>query len=213
MKRITSLLVLMLFLFLVPIQTIDAHPGRTDANGGHTCRTNCEKWGLQYGQYHYHNGGGGSSTSTRTTSSPAKTSAPKAQQKAAPVIQKKVIVAVDSANVFSAPSADSSVAATLWYGFEIKDSGMHSDFASIDKGFVSKSLLVTFTPITPKTVKIQAEKGYFFSTASSESTGRGFAAKNSLVQVVGESGDWYYGSTKDSNGKVLVGFVSKTVAY
>lgn len=57
MKRITSLLVLMLFLFLVPIQTIDAHPGRTDANGGHTCRTNCEKWGLQYGQYHYHNGG------------------------------------------------------------------------------------------------------------------------------------------------------------
>lgn len=90
---------------------------------------------------------------------------------------------------------------------------MHSDFASIDKGFVSKSLLVTFTPITPKTVKIQAEKGYFFSTASSESTGRGFAAKNSLVQVVGESGDWYYGSTKDSNGKVLVGFVSKTVAY
>lgn len=40
-----------------------AHPGRTDANGGHTCRTNCEKWGLEYGEYHYHNGGGSSSKS------------------------------------------------------------------------------------------------------------------------------------------------------
>lgn len=39
-------------------ETAWAHPGRTDANGGHTCRTNCEKWGLQYGEYHYHNGGG-----------------------------------------------------------------------------------------------------------------------------------------------------------
>ncbi|WP_404815112.1 YHYH domain-containing protein [Psychrobacillus glaciei] len=41
-----------------------AHSGRTDANGGHTCRTNCEKWGLSYGQYHYHNGGTTQKTST-----------------------------------------------------------------------------------------------------------------------------------------------------
>ncbi|WP_256760291.1 MBL fold metallo-hydrolase [Cohnella sp. WQ 127256] len=40
-----------------------AHPGRTDANGGHTCRTNCAKWGLKDGEYHYHNG---SSTTTTT---------------------------------------------------------------------------------------------------------------------------------------------------
>ena len=213
MKRFISFFVLMLALFFLPFQTIDAHPGRTDANGGHTCRTNCEKWGLQYGQYHYHNGGGGSSTSTRTTSSPPKTSAPKAKPQAAPVIQKKVIIAVDNANVLASPFIDSSVAATLWYGFEIKDSGNHPDYASIEQGFVSKSLLVTYTPITPKTVKIQAEKGYFFSTASSESTGRGFAAEDTLVQVVGESGDWYFGSTKDANGKILVGFVSKSVAY
>lgn len=31
-----------------------AHPGRTDASGGHTCRTNCAKWGLSEGEYHYH---------------------------------------------------------------------------------------------------------------------------------------------------------------
>lgn len=35
-------------------QVAYAHPGRTDKNGGHTCRTNCEKWGYDYGQYHYH---------------------------------------------------------------------------------------------------------------------------------------------------------------
>ena len=32
-----------------------AHPGNTDGQGGHTCRTNCNKWGLNYNQYHFHN--------------------------------------------------------------------------------------------------------------------------------------------------------------
>ncbi|MFE8701042.1 YHYH domain-containing protein [Cytobacillus sp. FJAT-54145] len=38
-----------------------AHPGNTDSSGGHTCRTNCHEWGLNYGDYHYHDsyGGGG----------------------------------------------------------------------------------------------------------------------------------------------------------
>ncbi|MBE1446882.1 YHYH domain-containing protein [Paenibacillus sp. OAS669] len=35
-----------------------AHPGRTDSRGGHTCWTNCAKWGLKDGEYHYHKGGG-----------------------------------------------------------------------------------------------------------------------------------------------------------
>lgn len=51
------------FLLLLPF-TASAHPGRTDSNGGHTCRTNCEKWGLQYGEYHYHNGGSTSNGSS-----------------------------------------------------------------------------------------------------------------------------------------------------
>ena len=42
-------------------QDTSAHPGRTDSSGGHTCRTNCESWGLEYGEYHYHNGGGSTS--------------------------------------------------------------------------------------------------------------------------------------------------------
>ncbi len=32
-----------------------AHPGGTDGNGCHTCRTNCtERWGIPYGYYHRH---------------------------------------------------------------------------------------------------------------------------------------------------------------
>ncbi|MGQ5398157.1 MBL fold metallo-hydrolase [Cohnella sp. M.A.Huq-80] len=40
------------------VQQADAHPGRTDAKGGHTCRTNCAKWGLKDGEYHYHHADG-----------------------------------------------------------------------------------------------------------------------------------------------------------
>lgn len=52
-----------LFIFLcVGFSDVYAHPGRTDSNGCHTCRSNCEKWGLSYGQYHCHNGGSSSSS-------------------------------------------------------------------------------------------------------------------------------------------------------
>jgi micrococcal nuclease len=57
MKKSLPLIVLLL-LFSVGIT--EAHPGRTDANGGHYCRTNCDKWGYGYGEYHSHDGGGGS---------------------------------------------------------------------------------------------------------------------------------------------------------
>ncbi|MDZ5472688.1 YHYH domain-containing protein [Bacillus sp. 31A1R] len=42
-------------LLLVPM-TVWGHPGNTDSSGGHTCRTNCGDWGLEYGEYHYHGG-------------------------------------------------------------------------------------------------------------------------------------------------------------
>ncbi|MBY0084794.1 YHYH domain-containing protein [Brevibacillus brevis] len=210
MKKIISVLALILCFAFLPVQMIEAHPGRTDANGGHTCRTNCEKWGLQYGEYHYHNGGGGSSNSQVKKSAPPKPAAPRTQPK---ILPSKTIVAVDNANVYSAPSLDSVVTATLWYGFEIKASGTQPEFIAMDQGYVSKTVVTSYTPITPKTVKIQGEKGYFFSTPSTESPGRGYAVRDALVQVVGERGDWYYGSTIDANGKILVGFVSKSVAY
>ncbi len=45
-----------------------AHPGATDDRGGHTCRTNCEQYGLSYGQYHFHNGNDNGNGSTSGSS-------------------------------------------------------------------------------------------------------------------------------------------------
>ncbi len=50
------MIVLTLIFFIESSYVVSAHPGRTDGNGGHYCRTNCEKWGYEYGEYHYHNG-------------------------------------------------------------------------------------------------------------------------------------------------------------
>lgn len=44
---------LLLTALLVPSLTF-AHPGGTDSLGGHTCWTNCEQYGLQTGEYHFH---------------------------------------------------------------------------------------------------------------------------------------------------------------
>lgn len=68
-------------LLVAPISAY-AHPGRTDANGGHTCRTNCEKWGLQYGEYHYHNKPASSSGATNPAPSQNNNSAVEAERQA-----------------------------------------------------------------------------------------------------------------------------------
>ncbi|MEK8126984.1 YHYH domain-containing protein [Paenibacillus filicis] len=70
-------LALSLVLFLGVASSVSAHPGRTDAKGGHTCRTNCEKWGLKYGEYHYHNGGSSSGSSSSSSSSGSSSSSSK----------------------------------------------------------------------------------------------------------------------------------------
>ena len=65
MKKQTKI-ILILITFIPTI--VFAHPGKTDANGCHYCRTNCAKWGLYNGQYHCHDSGtSGSSSSNNTT--------------------------------------------------------------------------------------------------------------------------------------------------
>ena len=64
MKKQTKV-ILILITFIPTI--VFAHPGKTDANGCHYCRTNCAKWGLYNGQYHCHNGGTGESSSSNNT--------------------------------------------------------------------------------------------------------------------------------------------------
>ncbi|WP_374120513.1 YHYH domain-containing protein [Neobacillus sp. PS3-40] len=41
-------------LLLLQVSYVEAHPGRTDTNGGHYCWTNCQSFGLTYGEYHTH---------------------------------------------------------------------------------------------------------------------------------------------------------------
>jgi hypothetical protein len=40
------------------ISVVEAHPGRTAADGCHYCRTNCDKWGEARDERHCHGGGG-----------------------------------------------------------------------------------------------------------------------------------------------------------
>lgn len=67
-----KILILLAFVsaFLLLPGNILAHPGRTDSNGCHYCRTNCAKWGLANNEYHCHNGSG---TSSKKKTSSTKT--------------------------------------------------------------------------------------------------------------------------------------------
>ncbi len=46
--------ILVLFGLFIVTEKASAHPGNTDASGGHYCWTNCDSWGYSYGEYHYH---------------------------------------------------------------------------------------------------------------------------------------------------------------
>lgn len=64
MKKEKIIIVMFIFVILLTNCKVYAHPGRTDANGCHTCRTNCAKWGLNQGEYHCHSGSSSSSSNT-----------------------------------------------------------------------------------------------------------------------------------------------------
>lgn len=55
MVRIKTLTAIVIIASFIVSPIAQAHPGRTDAQGCHTCYTNCtEEWGLEYGEYHCH---------------------------------------------------------------------------------------------------------------------------------------------------------------
>jgi endonuclease YncB( thermonuclease family) len=76
--RIASIIFTLLCLFIFA-SNVEAHPGRTAADGCHYCRTNCDKWGVPWGERHCHGGG-----SAPVQSAPIE-SAPVVEQ---PVVQK-----------------------------------------------------------------------------------------------------------------------------
>ena len=67
MKYLKIIMIMTISICSLYINNVNAHPGRTDSRGCHTCRTNCEKWGLSYDEYHCHNGGGSSSSNNNNS--------------------------------------------------------------------------------------------------------------------------------------------------
>ena len=53
-QRLGVALLLFCSFLLINPASVSAHFGNTDSSGGHTCRTNCSKYGLEYGEYHTH---------------------------------------------------------------------------------------------------------------------------------------------------------------
>lgn len=62
-KYIFLLIINMLF-----VSCVYAHPGRTDANGCHTCNKNCEIWGYEYSTKHCHNSSTSDQNATNNSS-------------------------------------------------------------------------------------------------------------------------------------------------
>src|SRR5918999_5530991 len=52
-----KLLLLFAFVFLFVVSPVEAHPGRTAADGCHYCRTNCDAYGVPWNERHCHGGG------------------------------------------------------------------------------------------------------------------------------------------------------------
>lgn len=217
MKKISFSLISAIMI-MIPLSYAAAHPGRTDANGGHTCRTNCEKWGRMYGEYHYHNGGSSSSSSnSNSTYSPASNLNIKT-----PVQNPAVtIIAVDKAYVYSYPEVNDSYinGSYMAYGQNATDEGStysgwsYLTFTDGTSGYISKNVTTQYMPMETKTITIQTEKAYIFNIPSDKGTSRGFFTKNRQVTAIGSNGNFYYVSTTDYKGNPLFGFVSKTVAW
>lgn len=69
-KKNFIILVACLICMLIP-NAVLAHPGRTDGNGCHRCKTNCSQWGLSQGQYHCHDGSSSQEKSNNNTNNQA----------------------------------------------------------------------------------------------------------------------------------------------
>lgn len=73
---------------------VDAHPGRTAADGCHYCRTNCDYYGVPWNERHCHGGGSSSSNDTGSNTAPPPpkpTQAPQATQQQPTTITEPVV--------------------------------------------------------------------------------------------------------------------------
>lgn len=75
-KRVSLFLLILVLSFVIFTLNANASPGGLDKNGGHYCRTNCAKYGLKTGQYHYHNADGSITLTKPVTKPTVKPAAP-----------------------------------------------------------------------------------------------------------------------------------------
>lgn len=82
MRIIKSLLISILAIIVLGFYAgvVDAHPGRTAADGCHYCRTNCDTWGVPWNERHCHGGSTSGDTSGNAAPPPQPTQPPVIQQ-------------------------------------------------------------------------------------------------------------------------------------
>lgn len=56
-------ILLIIFILIISTINVSAHPGNTDSSGGHSCFSNCTKWGYSFGEYHNHSSSSNSNNS------------------------------------------------------------------------------------------------------------------------------------------------------
>ncbi|OMC76821.1 MBL fold metallo-hydrolase [Paenibacillus odorifer] len=137
MKRIIVPIFMSLVLLLMPVLA-EAHPGRTDANGGHYCRTNCAKWGLKDGEYHYHNGGSSNSKPAATAKPAVKpTAKPTAKPTSTPapalLLPKKQNVGTLQVYFFDVGQGDSTLIRTPNNQYVLIDGGNNDQGKNVVK--------------------------------------------------------------------------------
>lgn len=132
MKRNLLTLVLIV-LFLVGLQPLvtQAHPGRTDSSGGHTCKTNCDNWGLKDGEYHYHNGS--DSTNSENSSQKDQVTTSKGESLTALVLPKKQDAGTLQVYYMNVHQGDSTLIRTPDNQYILIDGGDNSEGKNVVK--------------------------------------------------------------------------------
>lgn len=98
MRIIKSLLISILAIIVLGFYAgvVDAHPGRTAADGCHYCRTNCDYYGVPWNERHCHGGSTSGDTSGSNAPPPQPTQAPVTQQQQTtvtePVVSTKKLI-------------------------------------------------------------------------------------------------------------------------
>lgn len=151
MKNFFTYMLISIVLSIGAIQTVSAHPGRTDANGGH--------WDRSAGTYHYHNGGssGNSGGISSYTPSPSYTPTHSYKIKTKPSsikMGKSYKLEVDNGSSTTYYSSSNKNVATIDSKGNITAVGVGTTTIKAKTGSTTDSFKLTVQPIKAKTISI-----------------------------------------------------------